>query len=261
MAGLEKKIKDFAFEQGAHLVGIAGVQDFEAAPLGHKPADVLPGAHSVVVMGLKMLEGSFESENLRFYSAEARAAYDELNSLAFRTAAFIERQGFKAIMVGAFLPLDFGKGRRGFKADLSHKHAAVAAGLGKIGLNSLCVTPEYGPRARFVSVLTTADLEPDKKLQDDLCGDCMLCVDACPIGAISQDGKVDFPRCVRREFPYGMAAASDFMASLEGKEPEERARAWRSTDFFNLYQNVIASSMIVGCYQCVKACPVGHTLR
>lgn len=260
MAILEKKIKDFALGQGAHLLGIATASDFDAAPEGCKPEDILPGARSVVVAGMKMLGGSFDSPNLRMYSAEARAAYDELNSVAFKTAAFIEHQGHKATMVGAFLPLEFGKGRRGYMGDISHKHAAVAAGLGKIGLNSLCVTPEYGPRVRLVSVITKAPLEPDKKIEDDLCGDCMQCVEACPLGAISEDGKVNFPKCVRREFPYGMAAMSKFLTQLEGKSPTERVEAWRSDDFFNLYQNVIAASMIIGCYECVKACPVGSSL-
>lgn len=258
MPRLEQRIKDFALGQGAHLVGIAAASDFAAAPEGHKPADILPGAQSVVVAGMKMLEGSFDSPNLRIYSAEARAAYDELNSLGYKMAAFIEGQGHHAAMVGAFLPLDFSKGKRGYRGDISHKHAAVAAGLGKIGLSSLCVTPEYGPRVRFISVVTRALLEADRKLQEDLCGDCMLCVEACPIGAISEDGKVEFPRCVRREFPYGMAAMSSFLSRMEGKTPEERADAWRSDAFFNLYQNVIASSMIVGCYDCVNACPVGR---
>ena len=261
MRSLEKKIKDLALGQGAHLVGIATAADFAPAPKGCKPTDILPQAQSVVVAGLKMLQGSFASPNLRMYSAEARAAYDELDSLAYRIAAFIEGEGHRAAMVGAFLPLDFSKDRRGFLGDISHRHAAVAAGLGTIGRNSLCVTAEYGPRVRFVSVVTGAPLEPDQRINEDLCGDCMLCVEACPIGAIGGDGKVDFPRCVRREFPYGMAAMSRFLVGLENKSPGERVAAWKSDDFFHLYQNLVTSTMIVGCYECVKACPVGGSAR
>lgn len=32
----------------------------------------------------------------------------------------------------------------------SNRHAAVAAGLGEIGWNGFCLTPDNGPRQRFV---------------------------------------------------------------------------------------------------------------
>ncbi|HUW63516.1 MAG TPA: hypothetical protein VMW83_02285 [Spirochaetia bacterium] len=62
--------------------------------------------------------------------------------------------------------------------DLSHKHAARAAGLGVLGRNSLLITPQYGNRVDLVSVITDLDLEPDSLPH------CRLCLDACPAGAL-----------------------------------------------------------------------------
>jgi epoxyqueuosine reductase QueG len=72
--------------------------------------------------------------------------------------------------------------------DLSHKHAARAAGLGVLGKNSLLITPQYGNRVHLVSVITDLDLEPDPLVEEELCPpNCRLCLDACPAGALKGD--------------------------------------------------------------------------
>lgn len=90
------------------------------------------------------------------------------------------------------------------------KVAASLAGLGFIGHNTQVITPEYGPRVRWISVLTTMELEPDEPFTRDLCADqplCKngsLCVKTCPYRAIipgpSQGvelgKKVTYDKCV-----------------------------------------------------------------
>ena len=51
----------------------------------------------------------------------------------------------------------------------SQRHAAVRAGLGEFGLSGLVITPQYGPRVRYVSVITEAALEPDPLLKEKVC--------------------------------------------------------------------------------------------
>ena len=69
-------------------------------------------------------------------------------------------------MIQATHPSSFpGDGYFGIKALLknpvaffSHRHAAFLAGLGNFGVNNMLLTPEYGPRVRFGSVFTSAEL-------------------------------------------------------------------------------------------------------
>jgi hypothetical protein len=72
-------------------------------------------------------------------------------------------------------------GRRARYAFFSDRHPAVATGLGAFGLNNLLLTPEYGPRVRLESMITTAELVPDPLCERPAClgaDACGLCLEA-----------------------------------------------------------------------------------
>jgi epoxyqueuosine reductase QueG len=70
------------------------------------------------------------------------------------------------------------------QAPFSFKRAAVDAGIGWIGKNDLLITHEFGPRVFLRAVLADYPFPCDKLSQTQRCGDCMVCVDACPHGFI-----------------------------------------------------------------------------
>ena len=53
---LKGQVKDYVSELGASTVGVASIDRFDGAPKGHRPEDLLPGANSVVVFGVKLLD-------------------------------------------------------------------------------------------------------------------------------------------------------------------------------------------------------------
>lgn len=81
---------------------------------------------------------------------------------------------------------------------LAEKAYAARAGLGWIGKNSLLVSPDIGSFFCLGFILT--DLEcraQDLQLRNDnACGDCTKCIDACPTGAITGPGLIDCKRCI-----------------------------------------------------------------
>lgn len=77
---------------------------------------------------------------------------------------------------------------------LSNCYAAMCAGLGEMTWSGHVATPEAGPRVMWVSIITTLELEPDplyagKKLCDH--SRCNVCVEACPVFALSKTETVD----------------------------------------------------------------------
>ncbi|MBN2173703.1 MAG: epoxyqueuosine reductase [Bacteroidales bacterium] len=70
------------------------------------------------------------------------------------------------------------------RTELSHKMVATRAGLGWIGKTDLLVTHIFGPRLRFTTILTNTPLETESKpIEKSLCGNCNICVTACPANA------------------------------------------------------------------------------
>lgn len=77
-----------------------------------------------------------------------------------------------------------------------HKTAATCAGLGWIGKCALLATPEYGPRIKLGTVLTKASFSTAEPIVKDKCGECTLCIEACPYGAIHN---VNWERGIERD--------------------------------------------------------------
>ena len=104
-----------------------------------------------------------------------------LDRCALAVAGCLARAGYAALPVPASLRTDEIR----IAGPVSHKLAAHLAGLGWIGRSCLLVTPERGPRVRWITVLTDAPLEPTGGPAEPRCGDCRACVDACPVGAFT----------------------------------------------------------------------------
>nr|WP_139491881.1 tRNA epoxyqueuosine(34) reductase QueG [Brevibacillus dissolubilis] len=78
---------------------------------------------------------------------------------------------------------------------LSDRAVAERAGLGWVGKNCALITPELGSYVFLGELLTNLPLPPDTPVEEG-CGECNLCVEACPTGALIQGGQLDAQKCV-----------------------------------------------------------------
>jgi epoxyqueuosine reductase len=107
---------------------------------------------------------------------------------------------------------------------ISEKSFAVKAGGGFIGRNGLLIIPkkasgtETGYRGSFHFlglIITDLSLEPDFPIPGN-CGQCRKCVEACPTGAILENGLIDAGRCISYHTTQNKADIPDYIAKGMG---------------------------------------------
>jgi epoxyqueuosine reductase len=119
---------------------------------------------------------------------------------------------------------------RVFVDDNDHvdRAAAVRAGIAFYGKNTMAITHRHGSWVVLGVLVTDVELEPSPPLELD-CGQCRLCIDACPTGALDEPGTLDSTKCL----------------SYWSQAPASIPEAYRAE----------MGDMVYGCDICQEVCP------
>jgi epoxyqueuosine reductase QueG len=182
--------------------------------------------------------------------------YRKIDSTAHEIARVLEDSGHAAVAVPTYLPIDMSDEMLGMLGEVDHRRAAVEAGIGVYGKNNLLVNEKFGPRLRLATVLTTAALEPSRKVQKVVCDECGECVKACPANALDVPGKTDKRACGRTVFEFGLRGLMRFGYGWLEADEEEKKERLKGRPMRELWQ-AFMTGMYYTCFKCQAACPVG----
>jgi epoxyqueuosine reductase len=145
------------------------------------PELLLPGARSVVSAAL-----CYWQPEAPLRPGRGRLArytwYDAYHELRTKLDAFGKRLGGAyRVLVDANQHVD--------------REAAARSGVGFYGKNTMLITRRHGSWVVLGTLVTDVELAPTPPLAAD-CGECRLCLDACPTGALDEPGTLDANRCL-----------------------------------------------------------------
>ncbi|MGA2071331.1 MAG: tRNA epoxyqueuosine(34) reductase QueG [Sedimentisphaerales bacterium] len=251
---ITEKIKQKALALGFDLVGITDASPLQGEQVnrllawlnaGHagqmtwmhrnlskrtNPAELLPGAKSVIVVGL----GYKPPSSLRATSDESRVTNHFGRVAAF--AQYDDYHPFLKKMLRQLVDFIISAACPSFQfkicvdsSPLLERALAFRAGLGVIGQNRMLVNPRLGPQILLGEIVTNLELDPDKPMTES-CPGCDSCIVACPTGALKPDGSFDAIKCISY---LTIEANTDIPAELAPK----------------------IGNHLFGCGECLLACP------
>ncbi len=210
---MDVSLKRLVMEEGADFFGVADLTLAREAIIA-QGGDIVAGYPRAVSIGIRLLDpivDTLPTKERPAVQSYKHHCYDVVNNkldlLALKVAGEIQRSGYRAFPMSASQRVSDEK----ICAIFSHKMAAHLAGLGWIGKSCLLVTPEAGPRVRWITVLTDVPLKTGKPIETR-CGDCHECVDICPVKAFT--GR-NFIESEPREARYDARRCEKYMKGLE----------------------------------------------
>ncbi|HIE05733.1 MAG TPA: tRNA epoxyqueuosine(34) reductase QueG, partial [bacterium (Candidatus Stahlbacteria)] len=111
---------------------------------------------------------------------------------------------------------------------IAEKPLAVKAGIGYYGKHSIILNKDFGSWVVIGEIITDLEIETDAPLEED-CGDCHLCIDSCPTGAIKKPYQLDWSRCIQ------------YLSNHRARVGEDIFEAW--------------GNRLYGCTTCQEVCP------
>ena len=175
-----------------------------ADPEHMMPQDLLPGAQSVVSFFIPFHHRVVEANarDRRAVAEEWAMVYVETNALIGRVTdhliGLLASRGIRAAAEPATGNFDLDS----LTSRWSHKSVAVVAGLGSFGRHQMIIT-DAGCAGRLGSLVTEAHLPaPSVELRERCLnfydGSCRVCVERCPMEALSERQGIDRQRCWNR---------------------------------------------------------------
>ncbi len=251
-------LRNMCLNAGADDVGFVAIDRPE---LNKDRSDILktfPRTQTLISLVLRMNREPIRSPARSVANLEFHHTGDQVNDVGRDIVRKLEANGVRALNPAMGFPMEIDR----FPGKIwvvSHKTVAVAAGLGQMGIHRNVIHPRFGNYILLGTILMEAEVTvTDKPINYNPCLECKLCVAACPVGAIGQDGHFNFSACYTHNYREFMGGFTDWVEQVadsgtakqyrEKVNDAESASMWQSLSFGANYKAAY----------CLAVCPAGE---
>ncbi len=179
-------LKKLVVSMGADLCGVASSQSFSEAPSGFHPRDIWSETRSVLVFAIRMPGNTERAESPVPYTLLNGMMAAEVDRMSLEISRKLDRASIGNVMIPSDDPYESWNPveMRG-EAILSLRHAALLAGLGRLGRSGLLINKKLGNMIQLGAILLDRVFEPDPIAEYEVCPEkCSICIDECPVSAL-----------------------------------------------------------------------------
>ena len=252
-------LRQLCLDAGADDVGFVEVD--RPALAGELPhiQRTFPHTRSVISFVLRMNRDNVRNPARSIANSEFHHTGDEVNDVARRITAALERAGIRALSPPMGFPME--ADRWGYERIwvVAHKPIAVAAGLGRMGIHRNVIHPRFGNFILLGTILVGAELSAySRELDYNPCLECKLCVAACPVGAIGADGAFNFSACYTHNYREFMGGFTDWVETIaDSKNKLDYRRRIKDSESVSMWQSLAFGPNYKAAY-CMAVCPAGE---
>jgi ferredoxin len=254
----QESLRGWCLEAGADDVGFVEIDRPELEQDRSDILNVFPRTRTLISFVIRMNREPIRSPARSVANLEFHHTGDQVNEVARHIVKLLESKGIRAVNPAMGFPMEMEK----FPGKIwvvSHKTVAVAAGLGKMGIHRNVIHPKFGNFILLGTILIEASVSASNSPIDyNPCLECKLCVAACPVGAIGQDGHFNFSACYTHNYREFMGGFTDWVENIaESQSAKQYRHRITDAESSSMWQSLSFGANYKAAY-CLAVCPAGE---
>lgn len=252
-------LRELCFDAGAADVGFVEIDRPELADQRAEIIAAFPRVKTLVSLVCRMNRDNVRSLARSVANLEFHHTGDEVNEIARKIVAALERRGIRALNPAMGFPTEMDRSGKGKTWVISHKPVAVAAGRGHMGIHCNVIHPKFGNFILLGTILMDAEMTAyDSPIDYNPCLECKLCVAACPVGAIGADGQFNFSACYTHNYREFMGGFTDWVETIaDSKNALDYRKKVSDSESASMWQSLSFGANYKSAY-CMAVCPAGE---
>src|SRR5262245_5978785 len=252
------RLRSLARECGADDVGLVAIGRPELDDQREEILSRYPWAKTLLSFVRRMSREPVRSPARSIANLEFHHKGEEVNEIALRIVERLEAEGVRAVCPSMGFPMEMGRFPERVWV-VGHKPVAVAAGLGHMGIHRNVIHPKFGNFVLLGTVLLDAEATAqDRPLDYNPCLECNLCVAACPVGAISNQGDFNFTACYTHNYREFAGGFNDWVEQVvDSRSVFDYRHRINDAETSSLWQSLSFGPNYKSAY-CMSVCPAGE---